>query len=426
MVGKSNAVLIALLGVSGALAGRAKSRRDETPQFEYDPDTSPYCSWWWDNDGSLLCEDIPSLWGITLEDFLRWNPSVTESCDNYLADHSYCVEAFDEPPPTTTDEPPTTTTTPGAPGPTQPGQIETCNRWDNVESGDSCQTFIDKYPGVTLQKLVEWNSGIGDQCQLLWLDYYICTGVTDWTPSGTITDTPPTATNGIPTPSPTQPGMVENCDAFHKVESGDQCGVIAQQYGISLSQFVEYNPGVNADCSGLWLDYYVCVSIIGVGPDPTITTTTTTTPTNGIPTPTPVQPGMVTNCDEFHKVSSGDTCAMITQTNGISLSQFYSWNPNVGSDCSGIWLDYYVCVSIVGHDPTPTTTQGNGVATPTPIQAGMTTKCDKFHMVGSGDECGTIASNAGISLSDFYAWNAGVGSSCETLWLGYYVCISLL
>jgi hypothetical protein len=75
---------------------------------------------------------------------------------------------------------------------------------------------------------------------------------------------------------------------------------------------------------------------------------------------------MVSNCDAFYKVASGDTCDSIAAKNGISATQFRQWNTNVGGTaCTGLWLDAYVCVSIIGHNPTPTN-PGNGIATPTP------------------------------------------------------------
>ncbi|KAL4998532.1 hypothetical protein BDV10DRAFT_201217 [Aspergillus recurvatus] len=508
-----SAALFGLLTVSASVSGvlanvarKAKYRRDETPNFPYDPDTTSYCTWWWDNDGSIPCSDMPAFWGITLEEFLRWNPSITASCGNFLAEHSYCVEAFGEPEPTSTTA--TTTTTAGPPGETQPGQIETCNRWDLVQSGDSCDTFTAKYPGVTLEDLIAWNSEIGAQCQYLWVGYYICTGVSGFTPTVTTTTATATSTNGVTTPTPTQPGMVSNCDAFHLVEAGDSCATIAssngitqaqflewnegvgagcsslwlgyyvcvstldvdptstittatststngvttptpirpgmvgncdafhmvvdgdgctaiaQQYGISMSQLVNYNPEVKADCSGLWLGYYVCVSIIGV--EPTTTITTTSTATNGISTPTPTRPGMVSNCDAFYNVQSGDECAVIARNHGISVNQLYTWNTQIGTDCSGLWAGYYVCVSVIGVNPTSTTTStGNGIATPTPTQAGMVGNCRVFHLVVSGDNCESIAQDAGITLARFYSWNSGVGNSCGSLWLGYYVCIGV-
>jgi hypothetical protein len=62
---------------------------------------------------------------------------------------------------------------------------------------------------------------------------------------------------------------------------------------------------------------------------------------------------------------------------------------------------------------------------PTPYQTGMATNCNKFHLVVSGDQCGTVATSAGITLANFYLWNPAVGSTCATLDLGDYVCIGV-
>lgn len=75
----------------------------------------------------------------------------------------------------------------------------------------------------------------------------------------------------------------------------------------------------------------------------------------GITTPTPVQPDMVDNCDKFYFVKRGEICADIAAAHGISVDEFASWNPKVGKQCSGLWADTYACVSIVGHEGTPTT-----------------------------------------------------------------------
>ncbi|CBF71205.1 hypothetical protein AN6664.2 [Aspergillus nidulans FGSC A4] len=447
-----NPVFLLTLALSLAktsLAVRGYSRRVDTPQLPFDPNTTPYCTWWIDNDGSSSCSDILSDWIISLDDFRRWNPSITAGCGGLETGKSYCVEAWGEPVPTTstslttTAVPITTTTTTktgNAPGPTQSGQVETCNRWDLVQDGDTCSVYLEKYPGLSLAKLVEWNPAIGSQCQNLWVETYLCTGIEGWsaptTTTATTTTSPPG--NGIPTPTPTQPGMIADCNAFHEVKSGDTCANIAQSAGISVSQFTAWNSGVGTGCTSLWLGYFVCVSRVGA----TATMTTTTTSAgNGIATPTPTLPGMVANCDAFYLVRSGDGCAAIASSKGISLAQLYAWNTNLGTSCTGLWAEYYVCVSIVGVSPTTTTktttrtatttrtttTQGNGVATPTPIQPGMTTSCKKFHKVVSGDQCGTIASKAGITLVNFLRWNPGVGgSACSSLWLGYYVCIAVL
>lgn len=53
------------------------SVRGLTPQFPYHPDTTEFCTWWWDNDGLIACEDMPDAWFIDREDFLRWVSRVT-------------------------------------------------------------------------------------------------------------------------------------------------------------------------------------------------------------------------------------------------------------------------------------------------------------------------------------------------------------
>jgi hypothetical protein len=45
---------------------------DESPNFPYDPNTVAGCVWWYDNDGSISCKNMPKEWAITMEDFLAW------------------------------------------------------------------------------------------------------------------------------------------------------------------------------------------------------------------------------------------------------------------------------------------------------------------------------------------------------------------
>lgn len=246
--------------------------------------------------------------------------------------------------------------------------------------------------------------------------------------------------NSVETPTPIQPGMVENCDVFYFVKLKDYCTAIAKDNSIGLSQFYAWNPNIETGCVGLWPEVYVCVSIVGHSPATTTAPPISTlkpTQTNGIETPTPTQDGMFNNCDAFHLVQDSDGCTNIAQRYGISLSQFYKWNPAVGSSCSALWLETYVCVSIVGVDPVPSTTMRtsavptttkprNGVATPTPIQEGMTDNGKSFRFIKGGDSCESIAKWVMISFDDFYRWNTGVGSSCQYLWLQTWYCVAVL
>ena len=219
-------------------------------------------------------------------------------------------------------------------------------------------------------------------------------------------------------PLPTQPGMVENCDDFYLVQAGETCDGILSKKGITLAQFTTWNKEVGSDCTGMWADVYVCTSIIGHTPTPV-------NPGNGISTPSPIQPGMVSNCDAFYFVQSGDTCAAIASKFSITVGQFTTWNTGAGPSCSGLWANVNACVSIVGHNPTPAN-PGNGVQTPSPIQNGMTNSCKRFHLVKSGDTCATIAKQYSISTNSFSAWNPAAGSNCQGLWANTYACVGVL
>jgi hypothetical protein len=90
------------------------------------------------------------------------------------------------------------------------------------------------------------------------------------------------------------------------------------------------------------------------------------------------------------------------------------------SGCTNLFLDYYYCVSVPGATTTPPPTKttatttitsaGNGVSTPTPHQTGMTTNCNRFAKVMSGDTCDSLTSKAGISFNQFRSWNTAVNA----------------
>jgi LysM repeat protein len=117
---------------------------------------------------------------------------------------------------------------------------------------------------------------------------------------------------------------------------------------------------------------------------------------------------MTTSCDAFYDVQAGDGCWQISQDFTINLNDFYSWNPAVGTSCSGLDSGYYVCV---------------GILPPQPVQAGINSACENFYFVQPGDGCYDIANDNGITLANFYAWNPAVHTDCSGLDYGYYVCI---
>ncbi|KAF3811697.1 LysM domain-containing protein [Colletotrichum gloeosporioides] len=263
------------------VSGRATQLvRRAVPNLPFDPNTISTCTDWWDNEGFLPCVDLITAWNIDISDFRRWNPSITADCGNFQVGMSYCIGASAGPPPVS---------------PTAPQQ-----------------------PSTSLR------------------------------PSETSSSPPSTTTspgNGVATPQPTQPGMVDNCNKFYFVKPGDTCQVVVSNAGISLEQFYAWNPSVGNTCSGLWADVNVCVGLIGQQGTPT-------TPSNGIKTPLPTQPGLVNNCYKFYLVKPGEICIDITAKTGVSLSQLNQWNPSIGSGCSGLWADVHICIGVFDKVPT--------------------------------------------------------------------------
>ncbi|KAL2211785.1 hypothetical protein CC79DRAFT_1378678 [Sarocladium strictum] len=411
------------------------------PTHPYDPNTHPGCTWWWNNDGEVSCKDLlgSTGFGITIDDLLAWNPSLTPECGNFILGRSYCVEVRGwEPPSTTTDGGPSPTDGSGGiktPQPTQPDMVDNCNKFDFVEKGKNCAS-IAKDHGITVAQFVEWNPSVKSDCTELWLGVNVCVGVVGFEPP--TTTKPPTSTtvpgNGIETPEPTQPGMVDNCEGFDFVNKGDTCAIITKRNGITLAQLVLWNPSIESDCTGLWLNVNVCVKTIGFqAPTTTNKPPTTTTgpgngpPANGISTPMPIQTGMVSNCNKFHEIKSTTTCANLLAYHSITMAQLYAWNPAVKSDCSGLLVGTNACVGVIGGSP-PTTTKppANGISTPQPIQTGMVTNCNSFHEIKSTTTCAALLDYRKITMAQLYAWNPAVKSDCSNLQPGTNVCVGII
>ncbi|CAI7636367.1 unnamed protein product [Penicillium bialowiezense] len=305
------------------------------------------------------CTSFAAEWGLTEETFASINPGIT--CPNLVSGQDYCVVG------TVTSTGPTTTasstvTTSAVTSstssstsssssslapyqPQQSGTAATCDQYHLVGDGDSCSAIESQYD-ISLTEFLAWNPSLNSDCTNLLVGYYYCVNIPGATKVTTTTTTVPVTTtpaDGITAPSPVQTGITATCNKFDLVQSGDTCAVIANKYNIPLASFYDWNPAVGSSCAHLDVGDYVCVDIIGY----TATTSTTTTSSgNGIPTPNPFEPGMVDDCTTFYFVSSGDTCAGIARSNGVTVAQVTHWNPKVRTGCTDLWLHEYICVGV--------------------------------------------------------------------------------
>ncbi|KAH6688889.1 hypothetical protein F5X68DRAFT_254710 [Plectosphaerella plurivora] len=233
------------------------------------------------------------------------------------------------------------------------------------------------------------------------------------------------------------PNTTTHCSWWVDLSAAATCSTVLSENAITLESFRRWNPSVPATCGTLAAGRSYCVEAM-FEPPPTVTTMptttaaattvrpTTTTVSNGISTPLPIQPGMVSNCDKFYFVKSGDTCASIATQNNVAAANIITWNTGAGASCNGLWANTYACVGVIAAT-TPTVTDpipsGNGVATPLPTQPGIVGHCNGFHLIKAGDTCATIAARYGITAERFIALNTGAGASCTGLWANTNACI---
>ncbi|KAK3935764.1 hypothetical protein QBC46DRAFT_42828 [Diplogelasinospora grovesii] len=457
------------------------------------------CQRWYEVQPGDSCQDIVNQYAsfVTMDTLLQWNPALGSDCSQLWANYWLCIYA----PPTTSIINTTAAATqifPGwtpvllptlnassaAPSPTQSGLVASCQGFYQAGPGDNCQNITSSLGYLTVQDFELWNPAVTD-CNNLTVGYYYCIA------NGTCLPYPPVLqSQNLPPASAASTqtaSIISSCGWWFQADEGDDCLVIPQYFGnvFSEAQFISWNlPAVGSDCSGITAGGYYCVGTTpgGVAPtgcqtSTTVTGTTlntgvtSTLQTTGVPTsvsgasfpttltgssstsattasatsapsttstsssstaavaistPSPVQTGMAANCGRFYLVQTGNDCFDIAQDAGIALSDFYAWNPavSVGNNtCGGLQAGVYVCVGLGGPIYTTITSGSPVPATPTPFQTGMATNCRRFYDVHAGDGCLNLASEAGVALTDFYAWNPAVKTDCSGLQASVFVCI---
>ncbi|KAL4981676.1 LysM domain protein [Aspergillus falconensis] len=339
-----------------------------------DPDVTSDCQYWANDISSDdTCAELESYFGITITDLKAWNPSLKRSYCVLIEGWSYCVDG-----PDVTSTPSATT------GESTTGKVTFTEVSDFASSTPVDTTTTEPSTTSTLT---------------------------------TATTTTATYSGGIP--SPTQSGLISTCNDYYYVQNGDTCYDIQDLYGdFTLSQFYTWNPSISSGCSGLEPGYYVCVGVAS-----------TSTTTSSLPY-SPQRTGTAANCDEYYLVEEGDSCSDLLSEYDITLTEFYAWNPTVGSDCSTLEYGYYVCVGVsvttTTSITTATTTTTSTTSGPSPTQTGITSSCVTYYEAEDGDSCWSIVAEkfAYLNQTEFIDWNPAVGSDCANLWLGYYYCVA--
>ncbi|KAF5606295.1 uncharacterized protein FSUBG_6128 [Fusarium subglutinans] len=359
-----------------------------------------------------------------------------------------------------------------------------------VQQKDTCRT-IAKANKVTYAQLLSWNPTLDVTCGNLskQKDGKICISnpLGNFALPTTSKPVPTLYTTEAPIPSPTGQGTNTHCGMWYKVALGDDCSVIATNNTITRKDLLFLNPELFSNCTNLLADVYYCVQPVGYistypGYDgsstrpPIVPMSATTLPNPPVKTNKPalavipiangtrkdcveytyianITDNPVANCwslcniwDQSPQVMSYNTCENIMAQYFLDITQFYSMNPTIGKDCTGLAMCTWYCVSIWPDGDAPgvddsvpvisaTTTAKSGStgasatntasATPSPIQTGMVSNCNSFYKVQAGDGCWAISNAKKINLDDFYKWNPAVKTDCSALQPNYYVCIGV-
>ena len=274
------------------------------------------CYEWYVPQANDTCSIIEASFGITFAQFVQWNPDIDSYCYNLMTGVAYCVSGA---------------TIESAPAPTPTGTTSQCYEWYVPQANDTCSTIEASFK-ITFAQFAEWNPNIDSDC------YNLMTGVA-YCVSGARTTTIENA------PAPTPTGTTSQCYEWYVPKAGDTCSTIEASFEITFAQFVQWNPNIDSDCYNLMTGVAYCVSGAMTTSTTASTTSSTSTTSSVIATPTPYQANMTTSCTAFYQAVSGNTCSGIATTYNITLTEFYDWNPAVGTDCTSLWVNEWYCVA---------------------------------------------------------------------------------
>ncbi|KAJ6107307.1 hypothetical protein N7523_008630 [Penicillium sp. IBT 18751x] len=245
-------------------------------------------------------------------------------------------------------------------------------------------------------------------------------------------------------------GTTTDCTAWYVDDGSLTCAQICLSNEIAINLFTELNPSLNkttCDTDLVSGDAYCVTAVSGwqYASNSTSTSNTVTPSVTAASTPgAATRTGIASNCNAYYIARANDTCAVVEAELSITSAQFLAWNPAVSSDCAiGFWAEEAYCVGVSVSSTSATTstiaatstpgatavtthTSSTSVVVPGPTQTGIPANCNEYYVAESGDDCATVATQYGVTESQFLAWNPAVSSDCETgFWADEAYCVSV-
>ncbi|GJJ07067.1 hypothetical protein Clacol_001266 [Clathrus columnatus] len=320
------------------------------------------------------CPTVESKFNISDTLFHLMNPEINSGCTNILLGEAYCVQ---------------TANSTGPPSNVASGTIsDGCIEYYTVVSGDSCPAIETKF-NISDSLFRMMNPEINSACTNIIVGEAYCVKTSNSTgpPSNVATGT-----------------ITAGCTEYYTVVTGDSCPAIETKFNVTDTLFRLMNPEINSACSNILVGEAYCVATSN-------STTTSNTP------PSNVAPGTITTgCTGYYTVVSGDSCPAIETKFNVTDFLFRMMNPEINSACSNIIVGEAYCVKTSN---TTTSNVPNNVASGT-----ITTGCNQYYTVVSGDSCGGIETKFSITDAQFHTWNPEVNSGCTNILLGEAYCVS--
>lgn len=219
--------------------------------------------------------------------------------------------------------------------------------------------------------------------------------------------------------------LPQACTQYYTVQSGDSCYKIDSKYGISLTQFLSWNPAVNTDCTNLDIGQTVCISVTPGGA--TNLTSSSSVPSSVTSSPTSSPSPSVVPCSKHYTVVTGDSCYVIDTKYGLTFSQLQALNPGaINSDCTNLDIGQVICVAGLNSTtssasvPSSTTHSTSTSASPT------SDPCENHYTVVAGDSCYKIDTLYNLTFGQLQSLNpsAAINADCTNLQIGQVLCVA--
>ncbi|KAL6150732.1 hypothetical protein ACJQWK_00294 [Exserohilum turcicum] len=347
-----------------------------------------------------------------------------------------------------------------------------------ITSSDTCSSLV-KLSGAGVNRVMfsSWNPTVGNRCRNLYamVGKYICVSPPGQTTPFVPIDTTTTPTTSAGSSYTWSPAPDQATSSFNFTTIWDfpteaipiatatltppasayasairartsHCPFLGEDTdkwteGLADDEYHLRSSDLEPECIDAWDPYCFPVTTGPVLPSPTdiastcYPTISTIIPEGFVKPPAPINLGTSDNCNKWHVVGQGDTCAILESKYKISHASFMSWNPSLTDTCSNLRTEMAYCVRVwveAVETPAPSSSSTTRVSVspsstsagpPGPTQSGTFASCTKWHLQKQGDTCASIASTYGIIVSRFRQLNRGVNTDCSNLVTGNAYCV---